>query len=435
MKDKNINQYLCYIVFFFFPLSFVLGNAAVNTLYFLISIYSLFIIFFKLDLDSLQKKILTLFCLILFLLVISTYNNIQNSEILFKSFFILRFIISLIGIYYIFSFINSKNNKYIKYFYIIILVFLSLDVLLQYFTGYNILNFRPGLCDNPGQLGPIITDQYANCTRFSGMFNDELVAGSYLSFFSWIGIFFLIDKKSKDKLIINFLIIFFLIIIILTGERSATLSYLVSLTTFYLLTNNLKENLKIFLSVSFVLAILSLFVPHVTDRFINYPLKNISGKISNPNQEKINIETLLDNPWGAHYRTSIEIFKNKPILGNGLKSFRYQCHKYQDIVKHERFSNCSTHPHNFYLEILIDTGIFGLTFFVFVIFLIFFDFFKKYKYKKTDIQRVIIFSLFVGFIFPFKPTGSIFSTWIGGLYFLLIGFYFFVSRKKNEMKF
>ena len=136
---------------------------------------------------------------------------------------------------------------------------------------------------------------------------------------------------------------------------------------------------------------------------------------------------------GAYYRTSIEIFKNKPILGNGLKSFRYQCHKYQDIVKHERFSNCSTHPHNFYLEILIDTGIFGLTFFVFVIFLIFFDFFKKYKYKKTDIQRVIIFSLFVGFIFPFKPTGSIFSTWIGGLYFLLIGFYFFVSRKKNEI--
>ena len=93
-------------------------------------------------------------------------------------------------------------------------------------------------------------------------------------------------KESKDKLIINFLIIFSIIIIILTGERSATLSYLVSLTRFYLLTNNLKENLKIFLSVSFVLAILSLFVPHVTDRFINYPLKNISGKISNPNQEK-----------------------------------------------------------------------------------------------------------------------------------------------------
>ena len=92
--------------------------------------------------------------------------------------------------------------------------------------------------------------------------------------------------------------------------------------------------------------------------------------------ENINIETLLDNPWGAHYRTSIEIFKNKPILGNGLKSFRYQCHKYQDIVKHKRFSNCSTHPHNFYLEILIDTGIFGLTFFVFVIFLVFFDFFN-----------------------------------------------------------
>ena len=160
----------------FFPFVFCFRKCSSKHIIFfdkyILSIYN----FFKLDLDSLQKKILIIFCLILLLLFISTYNNIQNSEILFKSFFILRFIISLIGIYYIFSFINSKKNKYIKYFYIIFLVFLSLDVLLQYFTGYNILNFRPGLCDNPGQLVLLLLINMP--IVLFGMFNDELVAGS-----------------------------------------------------------------------------------------------------------------------------------------------------------------------------------------------------------------------------------------------------------------
>ena len=44
-------------------------------------------------------------------------------------------------------------------------------------------------------------------------------------------------------------------------------------------------------------------------------------------------------------------------VGGGIKNFRYYCH----IEKYPKKCNfiCNMHPHNYYLEILTETGVVG----------------------------------------------------------------------------
>ena len=47
------------------------------------------------------------------------------------------------------------------------------------------------------------------------------------------------------------------------------------------------------------------------------------------------------------------MFEENKIFGHGIKSFRYKCNldKYNSGPK-----SCSTHPHNYYLQILSASG-------------------------------------------------------------------------------
>ena len=91
----------------------------------------------------------------------------------------------------------------------------------------------------------------------------------------------------------------------------------------------------------------------------------------------------------GHMRAGLQIFNDNKLFGVGIKGFRYECGK--DKYTLNNFYACTTHPHNTYVQLLAETGIFGFLFvLIFYIYLAFmtlkFIFFKKYrnaKYKKT----------------------------------------------------
>ena len=111
--------------------------------------------------------------------------------------------------------------------------------------------------------------------------------------------------------------------------------------------------------------------------------------------------------------TSYKSFQENKLFGNGLKSFRYKCKDFLNIKN----TLCSTHPHNYHLEILHDSGLIGIFFISLFTFGLLLKTTKQLISKELTFNQKIIISLiifnFLIEIFPFKTSGSFFTTWNG----------------------
>ena len=168
------NLYLEKIVnflFYFFPISFILGSLILNLNLFLLIIVSLLFIYkskyyFKLNYSNV---FLTLFfTFIIFTSFINIESNNYDNAI--KSIFLLRFLI----LYFIIELLLINNKLDLKNFFIISLtftVFVSLDVIFQYIFGYDIFGYLPW----DGMI--------------AGPFEHEAIAGSFIQSFALFSIF------------------------------------------------------------------------------------------------------------------------------------------------------------------------------------------------------------------------------------------------------
>ena len=128
------------------------------------------------------------------------------------------------------------------------------------------------------------------------------------------------------------------------------------------------------------------------------------------------------------------MFVDRPIIGHGPKLFRIKCNekKFSEGVK-----PCDTHPHNFYIQILAETGIVGFLFlfgsFVYLISKIIQNAWRIIK-KKTllfsDYQICLMSGLLIT-LWPLVPNGNFFNNYLMILYSLQIGF-FKISKFNNK---
>ena len=157
--------------------------------------------------------------------LISDYKLISSV----KSFFYFRFGVFALSVWYLLS-VNKRLIKFIFLSLLLCFLFLTVDGLIQYVYGKNII----GLAKHE--------------IRLSSFFGDELILGSYLSRFLpiLIGTFFLTNysKKNVNLFFFYFVIIFSIILIYLTGERAAFLLTIMSITY---LTVMLNQHSKFFL--------------------------------------------------------------------------------------------------------------------------------------------------------------------------------------------
>ena len=106
------------------------------------------------------------------------------------------------------------------------------------------------------------------------------------------------------------------------------------------------------------------------------------------------------------------------MFGGGVKTYRYNCPKVM--------ITCNMHPHNYYLEILTDLGIVGLLIISFIfVYLIYISIFNK------AVMASPFFYIFISEIFPFKSTGSFFTTSNSTFIFLILSILASLSLKKN----
>ncbi len=367
-----------------------------------------------------------------------------ESSLFFFRFFLLSYII-----YYLLNNYNPfvKNFFYTMFFCFFVLI---VDGFIQFIFGYNLIGIP------------------YNENRISSFFNTEYILGSYLSHLYPLLVagIFIIYSSNKKIIYISFLLYIFIdVLIFLSGERKAFFNMFLSGLIFITLFNDFKivRLFSIIISIFLIFIIVKNFEQPM-QRMITQTVYDLNINLTEQVNNNLEVNTDSDNfietknksnnsienkiyifskQHHAHFITASNIFTQNIIFGVGPKLFRIYCHdeKYKYVIEHDLTSidGCSTHPHNFFLQLLSETGLIGfipiLFVFVLVSYLFIKQFIKLYFLKSFYLSNVqlSLLSCVAIYLWPIAPSGNFFGNWLSIVGFLPLGFIlFYFNLIKND---
>ncbi len=414
------------------PFSYIAGNMIININIILI-ILSAILIFrknlFQLKFFIIDKLILSFFTLIIISGIINDYYFYTEKlewlgyfSTTVKSILFLKYLFLYLCLRFLFE--NDFLN--LKFFFIGCLIsslFVCFDLLYQLYFGKDIFGFpKPGV----GR-------------KLGGPFGDELIAGSFIQRFS-IFSFFLIPifyKKELNKYlkyVISFLFLIFFIGITISGNRMPLILFLFTICLVILFQKETRKYLLSFvISFSLIFIVIITLSKDIRDNFgvFRVEITNIIKSIGKNGVSENSPHYLKE--FASFYET----WKINKYLGGGIKNFRYYCHVRENIPKDSKFI-CNMHPHNYYLEILTETGLVGLLISGTLFFLILYTTLVKKYFLRSPLNNnnmiIPFIFLFVAEIFPLKSTGSFFTTGNTTYLFLIIGILLALTRKEISIE-
>jgi O-antigen ligase len=395
-KEKFIFYNFPVFLFSLIPFFLITGPFLSDLAISLISLLFLIYCFKQKNFTYFKNRYFYIFLIFWCYLILNSLINNFNLDSLKISLFYFRYGIFVFAIVALLDF----DNSFIKYFFYCIFFCFSvliLDGFYQYFVGVNILGWPTSV-------------------RVSSFFGDEKILGSYLTrlwpIFFGLSIFII---KKKSKLFYTIILIFILSesLIFISGDRSAF--FFINLSAFFIMLFSqklFKLRFLTLLSSIILLLIISFINPTAKERVFDQTIKQMIGT-----EERAKDETgifIFSKTHTHHYITAYRMYLDNKILGVGIKNFRKFC-KYKKYE--ESKLSCSSHPHNTYIQILTETGIIGFLFLIVVL-----VYFLKYVFKHlilrfkdtyyfTDFQICILSGILI-YLWPFIPTGNLFSNWL-----------------------
>jgi O-antigen ligase len=196
--------------------------------------------------------------------------------------------------------------------------------MFQIWSGYNPLTFET-----------------IEKTRISSFFGHKLIMGSYVARLLplFLGIGVLLNLKKLNY----FLLIISSILVILSAERLSLAYLLISVVFYFYLSFNFKQFLYSIIIFLIIFSSLFLIFPKKYERLFIHTYKQV----------KENKSILgLSYRHNLHYLTAWNMFLDRKVIGQGLKSFRYLCDNSKFTVQKKIIDDHTViSPENGYLTI------------------------------------------------------------------------------------
>ncbi|NJO37630.1 MAG: O-antigen ligase family protein [Rhizobiales bacterium] len=221
--------------------------------------------------------------------------------------------------------------------------FVLLDCLYQYVTGVDLIGRTA--------QGP---------SRLTGPFANDVV-GTFLAkvslpllgwWFAWSA-----GRGHLSWSIGGLLAVIIGLVILLSGERTALVSYLMGLGIVVLAVRTIRWPLLIIGLAGMVgLGALVASDDDLHERFVGVTAADF--------------DDFWNNRYGIIFVRAIDAWERAPLTGVGLKNFRHTCETGNFRHAGPVDTWCFNHPHTPYLELLSETGVIGLGLFLVVIALV-----------------------------------------------------------------
>ena len=227
----------------------------------------------------------------------------------------------------------------------------------------------------------------------------DLVSGNYLSKVGLpaftIMVALAIGAKPRLATIMGGLSLISIIMSVLTGER---INFLIRACSGMLAALVWQPNWRryIILIVVEIFAVAAVFMamPNVQNRFVNAVVNSL--------------------PTGSHsdyYQVmgaGLTVFETAPVLGIGPATYRELC---PSILGKTPEFRCDNHPHNYYIQILTETGVIGLITGSVMIISIIWAAFAGWRQNRANVVAATAFVIPFGLFFPIQSTGDFFGQW------------------------
>ena len=412
----NISSYIVC----FYPFAIAIGPAAANT-FILLSTLSFVLLNTRSLVTIFDNTFFKLFLLFWTILILSSIFSEEKLYSLKTSLLFIRY-----GIFVIVCKSVIENNKsFLDNFFKInffLISFVALDGIFQFFYGANFFGFTMyNLQDN----------------RISGIFQSELILGSFLSKITLIvcgiGIF-----KNKIKLTFTLLLIAFIGILI-SGERASLAIFSISIFFILFFARDIKKFFLIFTIMIIGIGTLSMLKSNNLKARLITETYNSFFNLNKTNNKKIYI---FSEGHQIIYNSSIKMFKDNPVLGIGPNNYRKKCNLKKYFIEDDNYilfksrnndglvNHCNTHPHNFYIQLLAETGLIGFIFiFGLFTYLLYLLIIKKKIFSDSEI--CILIGFFIT-LWPLTTNGNFFNNWINLISFYPLGFLLYILSIKNK---
>jgi O-antigen ligase len=399
---------------FLFPIVLILRPVVVNIFLILVSLIFVYEFLKKKYYFIFSEKWILFFLLFIFYSIVRGFFSMDPMTAVISGISLIKFLFFSLFIYLCIP--SIKNLNVIIKFWIIILILLCIDTLIQYYFSKDLFGFT-----NIGN-------------RLTGPFGRHQIVGAYLSYITVPLIFYFFSNfknfNNNKKFFLYFFYLLLFITIALTGERLAFIIFLSSSIVIFFLNFRLKYFFYLFAII--IILLLSIY----------YLSASFNNRVYEFYFTIINIPV---SPWGRLYQSAYLVFKTNIFFGVGLKNYPFVCDNQiidplKNITGIPQF--CSTHPHHLYLEILSESGIVGLILLFTTFSNFFYLIFKRYKKLKTnkivlEYKGLLYGNILILFIYfwPIKTSGRFFTTWNGSFFWFNLGLALLITKDVFRKKY